>query len=231
MHTVLICDDEKEIRTALRITLSGAGYETLEAEDGRKALELLGANKPDLVLLDIMMPVMDGLTVLSELRQRNSALPVILLTAKSEDTDKIVGLNLGADDYITKPFNSMEVLARVRAVMRRLARQAEPDDRSAVLRVGGIELDDEKKTVTCEGEEISTTPKEYDILELLMQNPGRVFSSREIYQLVWQDIPLGPEGTVAVHIRHLREKLEINPADPRYIKVVWGKDYKMENKQ
>ncbi len=230
MHTVLICDDEKEIRTALRITLKGAGYETLEAEDGRKALDLLGEKEPDLVLLDIMMPVMDGLTALSELRQRNSALPVILLTAKSEDTDKIIGLNLGADDYITKPFNSMEVLARVRAVLRRFSRQTEPDNRSNVLRVGGIELDDETKTVTCEGEEISTTPKEYDILKLLMQNPGRVFSSREIYQLVWQDIPLGPEGTVAVHIRHLREKLEINPADPRYIKVVWGKGYKMERK-
>lgn len=230
MYTVLICDDEKEIRTALRITLSGAGYRTLEAEDGHKALELLAEQEADLVLLDIMMPVMDGLTVLSELRQRDSALPVILLTAKGEDSDKIAGLNLGADDYITKPFNAMEVLARVRAVLRRLTRHAEPDSRPNVLRVGGIEMDDEKKTVTCEGEEISTTPKEYDILKLLMQNPGRVFSSREIYQRVWQDIPLGPEGTVAVHIRHLREKLEINPADPRYIKVVWGKGYKMESK-
>ena len=230
MYTVLICDDEKDIRTALRIYLRGAGYETLEAEDGRKALELLGEGKADLVLLDIMMPVMDGLTVLSELRQRNSALPVILLTARSEDSDKIVGLNLGADDYITKPFNSMEVLARIRAVLRRFSRQAEQDDRPAVLRVGGIEMDDESKTVTCEGEEISTTPKEYDILKLFMQNPGRVFSSREIYQRVWQDTPLGPEGTVAVHIRHLREKLEINPAEPRYIKVVWGKGYKMEKR-
>ena len=230
MYTVLICDDEKDIRTALRIYLQGAGYETLEAEDGRKALELLGEKEPDLVLLDIMMPVMDGLTVLSELRQRNSSLPVILLTAKSEDSDKIIGLNLGADDYITKPFNSMEVLARIRAVLRRFARQAEQDDRPAVLRVGGIEMDDEAKTVTCEGEEISTTPKEYDILKLFMQNPGRVFSSQEIYERVWQDIPLGPEGTVAVHIRHLREKLEINPAEPRYIKVVWGKGYKMEKR-
>ena len=191
MYTVLICDDEKEIRTALRITLSGAGYRTLDAEDGHKALELLAEQEADLVLLDIMMPVMDGLTVLSELRQRGSALPVILLTAKGEDSDKIAGLNLGADDYITKPFNAMEVLARVRAVLRRLTRHAEPDSRPNVLRVGGIEMDDEKKTVTCEGEEIPTTPKEYDILKLLMQNPGRVFSSREIYQRVWQDIPWG----------------------------------------
>lgn len=228
MYTVLICDDEKDIRSALRIYLTGAGYDVLEAEEGREALELISAQEVHLVLLDIMMPVMDGLTVLSDLRQKSSV-PVILLTAKSEDTDKIAGLNLGADDYITKPFNFMEVLARIRAVLRRYDRPF-VEEKPAVLTIGGIELDDEAKTVTCDGEEVTTTPKEYDILKLLMENPGRVFSSREIYERVWQDIPLGPEGTVAVHIRHLREKLEINPAEPRYIKVVWGKGYKMEKR-
>ena len=229
MDKVLICDDEKDIRSALRIYLTGAGYSVLEAENGKTALECLEHEEVQLVLLDIMMPVLDGLTVLSELRRRSSV-PVILLTAKGEDIDKIEGLNLGADDYITKPFNAMEVLARIRAVLRRYSRQSTLETRSAVLTIGGIELDDETKTVTCEGEEIATTPKEYDILKLLMENPGRVFSSQEIYQLVWKDIPLGPEGTVAVHIRHLREKLEINPSEPRYIKVVWGKGYKMEKR-
>jgi DNA-binding response OmpR family regulator len=224
---VLACDDEKDIRTALRIYLSGADYQVLEAENGRQALEILAIHDVDLVLMDIMMPVMDGLTALSEIRQR-SAIPVILLTAKGEDSDKIIGLNLGADDYVTKPFNAMEVLARVRAVLRRFARQEEPGPGPSVLRQGGVELDDEAKRVTVEGEEISVTPKEYDILKLLLENPGKVFSSQEIYQRVWKNIPLGPEGTVAVHIRHLREKLEINPAEPRYIKVVWGKGYKLE---
>ncbi len=228
MHTVLICDDEKDIRSALRIYLTEAGYRVLEAQNGREALELLSWETVDLVLLDVMMPEVDGLTALEEI-QRTTAVPVILLTAKGEDQDKIVGLNLGADDYVTKPFNAMELLARVRAVMRRYARQSEGERDAKVLRIGGIELDDEKKTVTCEGDSVSVTPKEYDILRLLMQNPGKVYSSQEIYQIVWQDIPLGPEGTVAVHIRHLREKIEINPADPRYIKVVWGKGYKMES--
>jgi DNA-binding response OmpR family regulator len=177
--------------------------------------------------MDIMMPVMDGLTALSQIRQR-SAVPVILLTAKGEDTDKISGLNLGADDYVTKPFNAMEVLARVRAVLRRFSRSEETVQHPSALRQGGIELDDEAKCVTVEGEMISVTPKEYDILKLLMESPGKVFSSQEIYQKVWKNIPLGPESTVAVHIRHLREKVEINPAEPRYIKVVWGKGYKLE---
>ena len=228
MINVLICDDEKDIRSALRIYLTGAGYAVLEAENGEQALEMLGSGDVQLLLLDVMMPVMDGLTVLTTLRQ-SSTVPVILLTAKGEDSDKISGLNLGADDYITKPFNAMEVLARIRAVLRRYGRQ-EAEEKSTVLTVGGIELDDDEKTVTCEGDLVSVTPKEYDILKLLMENPGKVFSSEEIYQRVWKDIPLGPEGTVAVHIRHLREKLEINPAEPRYIKVVWGKGYKMEKR-
>lgn len=226
MYTVLICDDEKDIRGALRIYLTGAGYSVREAADGREALLVLENEDIHLVLLDIMMPEIDGLTVLSALR-RDSAVPVILLTAKGEDTDKIAGLNLGADDYITKPFNALEVLARVSAVLRRYTRQTGLSGSSA-LTVGGIELDDDEKTVFCEGEAVSVTPKEFDILKLLMEHPGKVFSSAEIYERVWRDIPLGPEGTVAVHIRHLREKLEINPAEPRYIKVVWGKGYKME---
>lgn len=228
MSTILICDDEKDIRGALRVYLTTAGYDVLEAENGRAALSILEKTTPDLLLLDIMMPEMDGLTVLAEIRSR-SAMPVIMLTAKSEDIDKITGLNLGADDYITKPFNSLEVLARIRAVLRRFDRP-EPEDDSSILRIGGIELDDNAKTVTCDGDEISVTPKEYDILKLLMEHPGKVFSSKEIYSLVWKDIPLGPEGTVAVHIRHLREKLEINPAEPRYIRVIWGKGYKMEKR-
>lgn len=229
MYTILICDDEKDIRGALKIYLTEAGYRVLEAKDGLECVETLKTNAIDLILLDVMMPIMDGLSALEVIR-RASTVPVILLTAKSEDTDKIDGLNLGADDYVTKPFNSMELLARVRAVLRRFSHQPESQTSPAVLTIGGIEMNDEQKTVTCEGESVSVTPKEYDILKLLMQNPGKVFSSQEIYQLVWQDIPLGPEGTVAVHIRHLREKLEINPAEPRYIKVVWGKGYKMENR-
>lgn len=229
MYTILICDDEKDIRGALKIYLTEAGYRVLEAQDGLECVETLKTNAIDLILLDVMMPIMDGLSALEVIR-RASTVPVILLTAKSEDTDKIDGLNLGADDYVTKPFNSMELLARVRAVLRRFSHQPESQTNPAVLTIGGIEMNDEQKTVTCEGESVSVTPKEYDILKLLMQNPGKVFSSQEIYQLVWQDIPLGPEGTVAVHIRHLREKLEINPAEPRYIKVVWGKGYKMENR-
>lgn len=226
MHTILICDDEKDIRSALRIYLSQDGYRVLEAADGQAALDILAHETVHLMLLDVMMPVMDGFAVLDHIR-RDNHVPVILLTAKGEDEDKILGLNLGADDYVTKPFNAMELLARVRAVMRRYSIREDIGEAS-VITVGGIRLDDEKKTVTCEGEVINVTPKEYDILRLLMQNPGKVFSSREIYQLVWKDIPLGPEGTVAVHIRHLREKLEINPAEPRYIKVVWGKGYKLE---
>lgn len=229
MYTILICDDEKDIRGALKIYLTEAGYRVLEAQDGLECVETLKTNAIDLILLDVMMPIMDGLSALEVIR-RASTVPVILLTAKSEDTDKIDGLNLGADDYVTKPFNSMELLARVRAVLRRFSHQPESQTNPAVLTIGGIEMNDEQKTVTCEGESVSVTPKEYDILKLLMQNPGKVFSSQEIYQLVWQDIPLGPEGTVAVHIRHLREKLEMNPAEPRYIKVVWGKGYKMENR-
>ena len=226
VYTVLVCDDDRDIRRALSIYLTGAGYRVLEAANGQETLDIVDREEVHLVLLDIMMPELDGVSALTLLRERSN-IPVILLTAKSEDEDKITGLELGADDYVTKPFNAQEVLARVKALLRRYMRLNEAP-KSTALTLGGIELDDSTKTVTVEGEEITITPKEYDILKFFMENPGKVFSSREIYRRVWQDKPMGAEGTVAVHIRHLREKLEIDPAEPRYLKVVWGKGYKIE---
>ena len=229
MYTVLICDDEQDIRNALRIYLTAEGYDVLEAANGAQALEMLEQNQVHLVLMDIMMPGMDGMTATAKLRERSNV-PVILITAKSEDNDKILGLTVGADDYVTKPFNPLEVLARVRAQLRRYARLGGMSVKSSDLSCGGIVMDDDAKQVTLNGEEISLTPTEYDILRLLLQNPGKVFSSREIYTLVWKDDPLSAEGTVPVHIRHLREKVEIDPANPRLLKVVWGKGYKLEDK-
>ncbi len=225
MYTVAVCDDDRDIRRALRIYLTDAGYQVVEAADGRQLLEALDRQQVHLVLLDIMMPELDGVSALATLRER-SAVPVILLTAKSEDEDKITGLELGADDYVTKPFNAQEVLARVKAILRRYVQP--PQERTSALVLGGIELDDAHKSVLLDGERVSITPKEYDILKFLMENPGKVFSSREIYRRVWRDNPVGAEGTVAVHIRHLREKLEIDPASPKYLKLVWGKGYKLE---
>ena len=227
MYTILICDDEPDIRSALRIYLTGEGYAVREAANGREALELIGREEIHLVLMDIMMPGMDGMTATARLREVSNV-PVILITAKSEDADKILGLTVGADDYVTKPFNPLEVLARIRAQLRRYAQLGGMETRAASLTCGGIAMDDESKRVTNLGEEISLTPTEYDILRLLLRNPGKVFSSREIYRKVWKDAPLSAEGTVPVHIRHLREKLEIDPANPRYLKVVWGKGYKLE---
>ncbi len=227
MYNILVCDDDRDIRRALRIYLTGAGYKVLEAANGLEALEIVGREEIHLVLLDIMMPELDGVSALTLLREKSSV-PVILLTAKSEDEDKIMGLELGADDYVTKPFNAQEVLARVKAILRRYMNSASLSDDSSVLVVGGIELDDENKAVSVDGERINITPKEYDILKFFMENPGKVFSSREIYRRVWNDKPMGAEGTVAVHIRHLREKVEIDPATPRYLKLVWGKGYKLE---
>ena len=228
MYTILICDDEPDIRAALRIYLSGDGYDVLEAENGRRALELMETNEVHLVLMDIMMPGMDGMTATAKLRE-TSNVPVILITAKSEDSDKILGLTVGADDYVTKPFNPLEVLARVRAQLRRYAQLGGMALKNTDLSCGGVVMDDDAKRVTLHGEEIALTPTEYDILRLLLRNPGRVFSSKEIYTQVWKDAPLSAEGTVPVHIRHLREKLEIDPASPRLLKVVWGKGYKMED--
>lgn len=227
MTTVLIADDEKDIRSALRIYLKPEGYTLLEAENGKQVLETVQKEKVDLVLLDIMMPVMDGIEAISRLREFSNV-PVILLTAKSEDTDKVMGLNIGADDYITKPFNPAEVIARVRSQLRRYTSLGGQVTNESRWEIGGITVDDDAKSVTVDGDKVSLTPMEYGILRLLIQNPGKVYSSEQIYKEVWKDEPIGSEGTIAVHIRHLREKIEINPKDPRYIKVVWGQGYLME---
>ena len=227
MYNIVVCDDEKDIAAALEIYLAAEGYRVLKAENGREALSLAAKEEVHLMLLDIMMPQIDGLETLAKLREFSN-IPVIFLTAKGEDTDKILGLNIGADDYITKPFNPVEVLARVRSQLRRYLQLGSGAVRPTSYVIGGIELDDNAKTVTVDGETVSLTPKEYDILRFLMQNAGTVFSPAEIYRRVWDDIPLNAAGAIAVHIRHLREKIEINPAEPRYLKVVWGKGYKME---
>ena len=227
MYNILVCDDEKDIVSALTIYLTTAGYQVFPAYDGTEALDLLRREDIHLVLLDIMMPKLDGIAALTRLRE-TSNVPVILLTAKSEDTDKIQGLNLGADDYVTKPFNPVEVLARVKSQLRRYLQLGGGTVRPTALRLGGIALDDRTKEVTLDGDPVSLTPREYDILHLLMGSPGTVFSPKRIYRAVWGEEPFGVENAVAVHIRHLREKLEIDPSDPRYIKVVWGQGYKME---
>ena len=227
MPNILICDDEKDIVNALKIYLADPDRTLFEAYSGKEALEVLSAQEIHLVLLDIMMPEMDGISALAKIREISNV-PVILLTAKSEDNDKILGLNVGADDYITKPFNPLEVGARVRSQLRRYLKLGSGVQAPEVLRIGGIELDDRAKTVTLDGEDVQLTPKEYDILKLLMADPDRVFSPKEIYQAVWKEKPFGSDNTVAVHIRHLREKIEIDPAEPRYIKLVFGQGYKME---
>ena len=230
MAKILICDDDADIVAALKIYLSSADYELFTASTGREALDCIRENGIDLVLMDIMMPEMDGLAATARLRE-DFNIPVILLTAKSELSDKVLGLNVGADDYITKPFDPIEVQARVRSHLRRYMRlggRMEPEPKKDVITIGGVELDDAAKSVTVDGEPVSLTPIEYNILHLLMRNPNRVFSSSQIYELVWNENAIGSESSVAVHIRHLREKIEINPSDPRYIKVVWGQGYKME---
>ncbi len=227
MYNILICDDEKDIVSALKIYLEAEGYRTFPACNGREALEILEREDIHLVLLDIMMPVLDGVGALAKLREFSNV-PVILLTAKSEDTDKVLGLNVGADDYITKPFNPVELLARVRSQLRRYLQLGGGAVRESVISIGGISLDDGSKTVTADGEPVNLTPREYEILKVLMQDPGRVFHPRDLYRKVWNEEPYGAESTVAVHIRHLREKLEIDPAAPRYIKAVWGQGYKFQ---
>ncbi len=228
MYNILICDDERDIVSALKIYLTPEGYTLFEAYNGMEALQILRQNEIHLVLMDIMMPQMDGIAATAKIREESNV-PVILLTAKSEDTDKVLGLNIGADDYITKPFNPVEVLARVRSHLRRYMQLGGGGGMHGdTCTVGTVILDDREKRVTVDGEEVNLTPTEFDILRLFMESPGKVFSPRDIYQKVWKDAPMGSEGTVAVHIRHLREKIEINPADPRYLKVVWGQGYKME---
>ena len=228
MYNILICDDQTDIVNALKIYRAPEGYRLFEAYTGAEALRIVKEQDIHLVLLDIMMPQMDGITATAKIREFSNV-PIILLTAKSETEDKVLGLNVGADDYVTKPFVPVEVLARVRSHLRRYDRLgAKPVERSGVITIGGIVLDDGSKTVTVDGEDANLTPIEYDILKLLMENPGKVFSTRVIYETVWQENPYGSENAVAVHIRHLREKIEINPSEPRYIKVVWGRGYKME---
>ena len=227
MPTILICDDEKDIVSALEIYLRADGYDTVAAYNGREAVEKLRDREIHLVLLDIMMPEMDGISALAAIRQESNV-PVILLTARSEDTDKVLGLNVGADDYVTKPFNPVELIARVRSQLRRYLQLGGSAVRDETLRLGSIELDDKCKTVTRDGEPVFLTPREYDILKFLLQHPGEVFSPGELYRQIWHEEPYGAESTVAVHIRHLREKLEIVPAQPRYIKAVWGQGYKIE---
>lgn len=228
MYNILICDDQPDIVNALKIYLSPEGYQLYEAYTGKQALELVRTREIHLILLDIMMPEMDGITATAKIREFSNV-PILFLTAKSETEDMVLGLNMGADDYITKPFVPVEVLARVRSHLRRYAKLGSKlDENSHVLTVGAITLDDSTKTVCVDGEPVSLTPIEHSILHLLMRNPGKVYSTKALYEAVWQEAALGSEGAVAVHIRHLREKIEINPSEPRYLKVVWGQGYKIE---
>lgn len=227
MYNILICDDEADIVSALKIYLASPDLNFLTANNGRQVLEILEREEVHLIILDIMMPIMDGISTAVKIRE-TSNVPIIFLSAKSEDSDKILGLNIGADDYITKPFNPVEVSARVRSQLRRyftLGGLNKAEDR---ITIGGLEIDNREKKFLLDGEEIALTPKEYEIIKLLMSNPGKVFSPTEIYTLVWKEQALSGDNTVAVHIRHLREKIEINPAEPRYLKVVWGQGYKIE---
>lgn len=227
MPNILICDDEKDIVDALKIYLSDSDWILFTASTGREALDILAREEIHLILLDIMMPEMDGLTALAKLREKSNV-PVLLLSAKSQETDKILGLNVGADDYITKPFNPMEVVARVRSALRRYLQLGGGGPKEDCLRLQGLSLDLKTREVLLEGEELSLTPREFEILALLMAHPGQVFSPKEIYEQVWGEKPYGAENTVAVHIRHLREKIEIDPAQPRLIKVLFGQGYKAD---
>ncbi len=228
MYNILICDDQPDIVSALKIYLTPEGYRLFTASTGREVLDVMRREDIHLILLDIMMPEMDGITATARIREFSNV-PIILLTAKSETEDKVLGLNVGADDYITKPFVPVEVLARVRSQLRRYAQLgSRPEQQPGNLTIGGVTLDDRTKSVTVEGEQVALTPTEYAILHLLMSNPGKVYSTKALYEAVWQEAALGSEGAVAVHIRHLREKIEINPSEPRYLKVVWGQGYKME---
>jgi len=232
MQGILICDDERDIVAAIGIYLEAEGFDTFVAYTGRQAIEEYEkhADSVGLILMDVMMPEMDGITAMKILREKYNV-PIIMLTAKSEDADKVEGLEAGADDYVTKPFNPAELIARVRSQLRRYTKLGGHMDesRDSILRVGEIELDDKKRYVSVDGRPVSLTNTEYEILKLFMMSPGQIFSSKQIYKSVWKNEPYGEENTIAVHIRHLREKIEINPADPRYIKVVWAQGYKMES--
>lgn len=226
VYHILICDDEKDIVSALSIYLSMENYKIFTAYTGKEALQVVQNNEVHLILMDIMMPQLDGISATAKIREYSN-IPIILLTAKSEDSDKVLGLNMGADDYITKPFNPVEVIARVRSQLRRYTSLGGIAPKASALRIGGIELSDETKMVSVDGKPVSLTPSEYNILKLLMEHAGRVFSSTQIYEQIWNEDACGSSSAVAVHIRHLREKIEINPSEPRYLKVVWGLGYKI----
>lgn len=224
---ILVCDDDKEIVDAIKIYLSNEGYKIFKAFNGIEALEIIEKNEIHLIVMDVMMPKMDGLRAVMKIRENNN-IPVIMLSAKTEDTDKIMGLNMGADDYISKPFNPLELIARVKSQLRRYTTLGSIETKSNVYKTGGLVLDDESKIVTVDGEEVQLTAVQYKILRLLIANAGRVYSIDEIYEKVWKEPAFNPENTVAVHIRKIREKIEINPKEPKYLKVVWGIGYKVE---
>ena len=224
---ILIVDDDQNICELLRLYLAKEGYQPIIATDGEAAVAAFERQKPSLVLLDVMMPVMDGITATSKIREFSNA-PIIMLTAKSETEDKVLGLNVGADDYVTKPFNPLELVARVKSQLRRYTTLSSTPSGDAVYEAGGLGINDELKKVTVDGEEVKLTPIEYNILLLLMKNKGKVFSISQIYEEIWNEEAIGADNTVAVHIRHIREKIEINPKEPRYLKVVWGVGYKIE---
>lgn len=228
MANILVCDDDKEIVEAIDIYLREEGYQVYKAYDGEQAIELLSREQIHLLIMDVMMPKMDGIEATLKIRQ-NSSIPIIILSAKSEDGDKILGLNIGADDYVTKPFNPLELMARVKSNLRRYTSLGSLSQESThVYQAGGLVINDETKEVRVDEEQVKLTPIEYNILLLLVKNQGRVFSINQIYENIWNEDAIGADNTVAVHIRHIREKIEINPRDPRYLKVVWGVGYKIE---
>lgn len=229
MFKILVCDDDKEIVEAIEIYLTQEGYEVLKAYDGEEAIQTLKKEHVDLLIMDVLMPRLDGIRATLKIREENS-LPIIILSAKSEDADKILGLNIGADDYVTKPFNPLELVARAKSQLRRYTQLGSTvqDEKKEVYEVGGLSINDELKEVTVDGESVRLTPIEYNILLLLVKNQGKVFSIDQIYENIWNEEAIGADNTVAVHIRHIREKIEINPKEPRYLKVVWGVGYKIE---
>ncbi len=229
MQTILVCDDDREIVEAIEIYLQQEGYHILKAYDGEEALEILKENEVHLLIMDVMMPRLDGIRATLKIREESS-IPIIILSAKTEDADKILGLNIGADDYVEKPFNPLELVARVKSQLRRYTQlgNAAADNSECVYTVGGLSINDDLKEVTVDGEVVRMTPIEYNILLLLVKNQGKVFSINQIYESIWNEDAIGADNTVAVHIRHIREKIEINPKEPRYLKVVWGVGYKIE---
>lgn len=227
MYNILVCDDERDITDALKIYLTTEGYKVYTAFNGQEAVDVALKEDIQLVIMDIMMPIMDGMTAMTKIREEKNV-PVIMLTAKGEDTDKILGLTVGADDYVTKPFNPVELIARVKSQIRRYMTLGGGNIEKDCLKNGGIELTNATKEVRLDGEKVNLTPTEFDIFKFLMEHVGNVYSPRDIYEAVWHETPYGSESTVAVHIRHLREKIEIDPGNPRYIKVIWGQGYKLE---